>query len=167
MKEIIKTERLILEKVGFKHLDDLHNLCSKEEVNIYNPVGAIKDKEETKSMLNQWIKDWKKYGIGYFIVKTKSDDFLGYIGLRYFQLKGEKVLNLAYRIEPKHWRKGYVFEACKKIIDSREDGEKTSKIMVLTKSENKPSIGVAKKLGFVYDKSFDDYPDKGDVYLFG
>lgn len=167
MKEIIKTKRLILEKVNIKHLDDLHNLCSNEEVNIYNPVGAIKDKEETKSMLEHWINDWGKDGIGYFIAKTTQRDFLGYVGLRYTDFKGEKVLNLAYRIEPNHWRKGYVFEACEKIIESREADEKTSKIMVLTKRENKPSIGVANKLGFFYDESFDDYPDKGDVYLFG
>ncbi len=164
---MIKTKRLILTKPSIDNLAELHALCSKAEVNIFNPSGPTTDISETKAMLKSWLEDWRVEGVGYYFARTLTDAaFVGYMGVAYRQFLDEKLLNLAYRIEPKFWKKGYTVEAVHAILEkvSIEYGEPI--IRVLTKKDNIPSIAVARKLGFIYNEKFDHYPDKGDVYLF-
>ncbi len=147
-------------------LKELYELFSKKEVNIYNPSGPDKNISVTKTRLENWIQDWEKCDIGYYILrKLDTLEFVGYCGVRLTEFKGKTYYNLAYRIEPRFQRKGLTFEACSYILKYIKE-EKCFPIMVLTKYNNIPSINMAKKLSFKYDNEYDGYPDEGDVYFF-
>ncbi len=162
MLGVYKTKRLVLTKPSLSDLNDLFLLCSKKEVNIFNPEGEDKDSSQTKARLLKWIHDWEQNGVGYYIIRTRDTNaFVGYSGVTYRELKGKNILNLAYRIEPKFQRQGLTFEVCTFVLSKVNEP-----VMILTKNNNTPSINVAKKLSFVYNEKFDDYPDKGDVYYF-
>ncbi len=160
------TKNLFLKKPTMDDLDELFRLTSKPGVNTFNPDGADTDINETKEVLTSWMDDWNKNNIGYHIARTHNGEFIGYMGVTLRNFSNQKMLNLAYRIEPAFHRKGYVFEACSHIINELPDDYKNFPIRVLTKKENIPSINLAKKLGFIYNEKLDNYPDNGDVNLF-
>ncbi len=164
---MIRTERMVLNKPNISDLEELYNLFSKEEVNKFNPMGAANDISETREMLDYWMNDWNTKGIGYYIARTRFDnDFIGYMGLAYREFMGEKILDLAYRIEPKFGRKGYTMEGITAILANLDIEKGNEIIRVLTKRNNIPSISVAEKIGFIYNEKFDDYPEENDVYYF-
>ncbi len=167
MKTKIKTKRLLLIKPSLSDLEELYELTSKEEVNLFNPKGADKHIDEARLTLQSFIEDWRIYDIGIYIVRLASTyEFVGYIGLYLKRQFGIKVFNLSYRIEPKFQRKGYVLEACEIILSEIKKEYKDVPVMVLTKRNNIPSINLAKKLGFIYNEKFDSYIDSEDVFLF-
>ncbi len=158
---------MILKKPALSDLEALYKLFSKEEVNKYNPAGPAKDISEIESVLESWLNDWQAENIGYYIARTRLDNaFIGYMGVAYRQFLGKKILNLAYRIEPDFWRKGYTIEGVTAILAKINSDGANEVVKVLTKSNNTPSIAVAKKLGFVYNEKYDNYPDQNDVYYF-
>ncbi len=163
----LQTKRLSLTKPSLKDLEELYELTSKEEVNLFNPDGPDKDISEAKATLQTWIDDWEKENIGYFMVRIKdTGEYVGYVGLAYRDFLGMKVLNLAYRINPTFQKKGYTYEACTAII--REANKDLGRVVIraLTKKDNLPSMGLAKKLSLIHNDKFDNYPDEGDVHLF-
>ncbi len=167
MSCFVETKRTKLYKPKKSDLKELYDLMSKPEVNIFNPMGADSDIKTTQRKLNKWIYDWEQNGIGYYIVRDiHTNEFIGYIGVSVVVFCDTKLLNLAYRIEPKFQRQAYVNEVCKKVIRLSFIKYPNTLIRILTKKQNKPSINVAKRLGFVYNKKFDDYPFKDDIYFF-
>ncbi len=161
------TKRLLLKKPCLSDLEELYELTSKEEVNLFNPKGADKTIDVAKETLLSFIKEWEDNEVGIYIVRLAStNEFVGYIGA---YLKKEfhiQLFNLSYRIEPKFQRHGYVLEACRVILSEIEKEYKGIPVMVLTKRNNIPSIHLAKKLGFIYNEKFDNCIDTGDVFLF-
>lgn len=167
MKTRLETERLILQRPTSEDVQDLFVLCSKQEVNLYNPNGPDRDMSASKKTLERFIEDWERDGIGYYTVRLKSgNEYLGYIGVRKTHFSGKPLLNLAYRIEPRFHRQGYTCEACRTILAELDRESLPFPIMVLTKEENLPSFYLAQKLGFVHAPEFDHFPERGDVYLF-
>lgn len=167
MKNELETERLVLQRPEPEDLQDLFRLCTKPEVNLYNPAGADRDIRDSKQTLNGFIADWNNDQIGYYSVRIKSSgEYLGYIGLRKKKFLGKNLLNLAYRIEPKFQRQGYTYEACRYILDNLDSELSQIPIMALTKMENIPSFQLAVKLGLIHNPKFNNYPEQGDIYLF-
>ena len=168
MKKEILTDRIRLTAPSLSDLEEMYALSSKIEVNLFNPHGPVKSIDETKKTLDYWIeKDWKAKGVGYYIVRElKTNAFIGYVGVALREFKKQEMLNLAYRINPEFQRKGYVIEACKLVISETKKLYPDTIIRVLTKKQNVPSLGVAKKLGFIYNPKLDNYPEKDDVNLF-
>ncbi len=166
-RNMLKTDRMVLTKPSISDLEELYQLFSKEEVNKFNPMGAANDIDETRRMIDYWLNDWETEGIGYYIARHNIDNaFIGYMGIAYRELLGEKILNIAYRIEPKFWRKGYTMEGVTAILKKVYSEKNDVIIRILTKKDNLPSLSVAKKLGFIYNDKFDNYPEKNDVYYF-
>ncbi len=168
MNEILKTERMILKKPSYKDLQELYNLTSKKEVNLYNPDGPDKSIKEAETRLTFWMnEDWNKRGVGYYFVRDiDTNEFIGYIGLSFRDFLHIEFFNLAYRIEPKFQGKGMVTEACEKIISEAKAEHKNRVIHVLTMKQNIPSIRTAEKLGFVHNPKFNDIPNLNEVHLF-
>ena len=168
MKNEIISERLRLLRPSSDNLEEMYKLMSNPEVNLYNPSGPDKSIAETKERLELWIKDdWEKNGIGYYMIRELlSNEYVGYAGVALRTFKNIDILNMAYRINPKFHRKGYVIEACREIISDVKKKYPEKIIRILTKKENIPSFELGKKLGFIYNSEFDDYPERGDVNLF-
>ncbi|MGO3048697.1 hypothetical protein CD110_02005 [Staphylococcus casei] len=165
---IIETERLFLIRPSHYYLEKLHQLHANPKTNLYNPDGPHQSIEETEAMLESWMNHWLRYSFGYcLMIEKKTGEMLGICGLSYKQLNGETYLNLAYRLETQHTRKGYTKEACKAVIKNVKIATKVNnKILVRTKTNNLPSIKTAESFGFVRDSHYDDFESYDDIYFF-
>lgn len=152
----------------YDDLNELHKLFSNPSLNLFNPDGPHIDIEESRKYLEYWIYyDWEEQDLGYYILETKEDlEFIGHTGLAMRNLSGKNILNLAYRIEEAFQGRGLVKEACEKVFEEYEKFYDKFPILIHTKRQNAPSIGVAKSLGFNYNKNFDNNPDKDDISFF-
>lgn len=167
MREILTTSRLKLQKPDWAELEEYYQLCSKPEVNIYNPAGPDANIEVSKEKFAEIIAGWERNKIGYYFARIlETDEYVGYIGVCKIEFLGQEMLNLAYRIEPRFQRYGYTYEACQAVLAAVKADHPGLPIRVLTKKNNLPSFGLAEKLGYIYNPKFDNYPDSGDVYLF-
>ncbi len=96
-------------------VDDLKRhfaIFGDPEVSAHAPSGPVRDKSDSRRML-QTIKDhWWKFGFGNWAVSTleNRDYVIGFGGLAYRQINGKERFNLRFRLAREAWGKGYAQE---------------------------------------------------------
>lgn len=112
----LETERLILrpfEENDAKTMFDMW--ASDEEVTKFLTWNAHRSIEDTKNILNIWIKQYEKLErINCAIVLKENNVLIGGIDVVGYL---DKVPVIGYAISRKYWNKGYVTEACRCLLD--------------------------------------------------
>ena len=81
------------------------------------------------------------------IIERASGAVIGYAGVDWFDLDGERKLEFGYRLASAYRGKGYATEASAALLASAGDGSETD-IFALIHADNEPSQRVIAKLGF-------------------
>ena len=81
-----------------------------------------------------------------YAVALKSGEMVG--DLTYF-FSPDDCITLGYTISPKYQRRGYAFEILSAVIDKIHEKYPKLDIVCLVEPENKASINLVKKLGFI------------------
>ena len=147
----IETERLILRKLkeGDKY-SLFHQYCTDERVTKYLTWEPHQNIEVTRSLLNNWIKEYdneKTYRWG--ITIKGNDDVVGMIDVVSYSKDGQPVIG--YCLAYEHWNKGYMSEAFKAVIEFLYD-EGFSSIRIAAANDNIGSNRVIIKNGFTLFK---------------
>lgn len=151
----LETERLVLRPFEFNDAEVMYNSwASDEEVAKYLTWNAHKSIEDTKFIIDLWIKQYEKPERLNFGITLKNDntliggiDVVGY-------LDGTPVIG--YVISRKYWNNGYVTEACKCVLDYLfEQGY--AKVRIDAVRENIGSNKVIQKCGGKLINTIDDY----------
>lgn len=160
MKNIIlKTKRLNLEIIDKSHFDMLYNLLSNRRVQQYFPkaLNKIESKEFYEKIQNRYKSD----GYCYWAVIRKNDkEFIGICGVLKQEIDGQTEAEIGYRLLDSFWGKGYGTEAVKGCIKYAKEKLEKESVISLIRSVNIPSIKVAEKNGFRFEKEsiFHDLP---------
>lgn len=163
MKEILKTERLLLRELNPDDAENFYKLNLNPNVIKYTGNSAFKDIDEAKEFLENYL-DYKLNGFGRWAVIEKSNnEFLGWCGLKYDQNLDET--DIGFRFSEEHWNKGFATESAKACIDYGFENLNIKTIVGRAMSENVASIKVLEKIGLSFDKEFDfDEKNKGVIY---
>ncbi|MEU5693654.1 GNAT family N-acetyltransferase [Actinosynnema sp. NPDC020468] len=146
----IRTDRLLLRRVRPGDLRAAVAVMSDPETNLFNPYGPPTP-EATGAVLEEWLADWEKDGIGYWaVVLSESEEVIGFGGLRHKVLDGEEAFNLFYRFRPEHWGRGYAPEMARAAIAWANRERPSRPVIIQTDVANEPSQRVAEKLGFAH-----------------
>lgn len=153
----LETERLVLREVKDS---DAEILAKKlNNINISKWITAMPypySKKDAEWWINQKKeKNNKDFRNDYhLILKLKENkDIVGVVGVFGFdkdKIKGE----LGYWISEEYWKKGYVKEALKKLIEFSFNDLNLGKLVIPCFVENKGSNAVAKRLGFELEGTF-------------
>lgn len=164
----LENNRLKLVQPDLQYVDAMYRIHADPTTNLYHPGELHESKNETRAMLQQWIQDWERDKIGYFIIIEKaSNEVIGMCGVRYRDWQNGHIFNLAYRLDTAYTRKGYTKEANQLVLQFIHDTIDTNpKIVARTKYNNIPSIKTAEALGLALNPRFDNFEEPGDVYLF-
>lgn len=155
MEIYIETERLFLRQYEERDLASFIALNRDEEVMKYF---AQKRTVEESTCGFENIKrsiDEKKYGL--FAVEEKTTgDFLGYIGICDISLDVDfrPGVEIAWRLFPKYWGKGYATEGALACLDFAKNTVGLSKVYAFTSVPNVKSASVMQKIGMKYVKDF-------------
>ena len=144
----LSTERLVLRKLVIDDVNSIfNNWANDPEVTKYMTWEAHKSIEETKQILDIWLKEYKNpKTIRYGIVLKENNELIGAIDVvDYIDNNPE----IGYCLSRKYWNKGYMTEACKAVVEYLfAIGYKT--ILIEADERNIGSNRVIEKVGFKY-----------------
>lgn len=149
----LETERLILRPHTVHDFEPCFKMWSDPIVTRYIG-GKPSSKQETWFRVMRYLGHWSLLGFGYWAVHEKqSGQFIGELGFADFKreispsLQG--VPELGWALLPGFHGKGYATEALKKVIQWTDEKYQWEKTVCIISPENKVSIRVAEKCGFV------------------
>ncbi len=86
------------------------------------------------------------------IVDRTSHAFIGHCGLLWQEVDGIRELEIAYHLQPKHWKKGYASEAAKAIRDFVFENQLAESLISIIDVRNENSKKVALRNGLRLEK---------------
>ena len=144
----IKTERLLLRPLGTMYLESTHEYSSDKENTKYMLFLPNETIEETRGFLldceNQWEKERPEF---LEFALLKDDVHIGAVGI--YMNKAYDTAELGWILHPRYHSCGYTSEAATAIIEFAKNEFGISHFIAHCDSENMPSQGVMRKLGFV------------------
>ncbi len=147
----ILTKRTRIRLIHFSDLDAIHNLHLLPETDEFNTLGIPKNSEETKSIIELWIKENNLLEItNYtFAIENKSDKtFIGLFGFKLWNKKHRRG-EVWYKIHSKHWNKGFATEALVEMINFGFNKLNLHRIQAGCAVDNIGSIKVIEKAGMI------------------
>ena len=164
MRLTLESERLILRPWEISDAHDMFYLwASDPEVTKYLTWDTHRDINDTKAILNLWIKEYEKpERINFAIVLKETGELIGGIDVVGYM---EGVPIIGYNLAKKYWNHGYMTEACKRLINYLFSiGHK--EIRIDAAEENIGSNRVIIKCGGVFLKSeYEEFPSKGRLLI--
>ena len=153
----IETPRLLLRPFTLNDIEAAYNMNLDQEISIYTGDGGVVNYDEMERRIRGIIsEDYMKYGYGRFAVELIGiDSFIGFAGLKYLPEYG--VTDLGYRFKKKYWGQGIATEAGKASIEYGFKTLKLKELKAYAMEENKASIKVLTKLGFIYEMDLTEH----------
>lgn len=135
---IAETERLILREFSLA-----------DGMDIFPDISN--DPEFTKKYIE---KMYGFFGYGIWAVELKNTgEIIGRAGL--YNRDGFDELEIGYSIEDSYRGNGYAYEACRAVIDAAISRYGQKSLHALIDTDNKSSIGLIEKLGFIKEGTYD------------
>ncbi|MGQ3887832.1 GNAT family N-acetyltransferase [Legionella sp. CNM-1927-20] len=152
MTIILETKRLVLKTMTAKDLSCLFNLRSNPMVMKFIGNGKVQTKEQVKEFIKLAPNYFKEYGLGFFnAFKKENGDFIGQAGLIHLGFDvNQPEIELAYRLLPEYWHKGYATELANALIEWGFREKKLARIVAMVHPENEQSRWVLEKSGMSY-----------------
>jgi len=144
----IETTRLILRRYEITDADDMfNNWVTDSEVTKFWGWNPHKDIEETKSVLQDWLKEYVKSDYYHWVIIYRENaQAIGYIYLDEIN-EDEKTAAVHYLISRKYWNKGIMTEVCKSVLSFAFTEMKLEKIKSRHYIDNSASGRVMQKCG--------------------
>lgn len=151
---VIETRRCLLREITLNDIDDLYRLYEPEEMTRYMD-GLYENRQKEEEYTKAYIQHmYRFYGYGlWLVVEKETGETIGRAGLGHLEVEGEVQLELGYLIARSRQRQGYAFEVCQGILDYAREATEFASIHCLIQKENLPSVRLAEKLGFRWEKS--------------
>lgn len=153
----LETERLLLRQWKPEDASLFARMNSDSKVMEYFPETLSTKKSNNLMHLIEKELQEKEYGLWAVEVKEKCP-FIGFVGLHYadFDAPFTPCIEIGWRISSDHWRKGYAFEAAKKILDYAFNTLHLEEIVSFTTVKNVRSRNLMEKLG-MHHNPLDDF----------
>jgi RimJ/RimL family protein N-acetyltransferase len=165
MNLILESQRLIYRPFELSDAQALFEMDSNPNVHKYLWQKPTLDIDESIQIIEMLHKQYKKNGIGRFATILKeTDEFIGWTGVKFvndhIENGNTNFYDYGYRLNEKHWNKGYASEATKIWLDYGFNEININEMNAYTHSENGASNHILSKSGFQF---IEDYPDKDGI----
>ncbi len=145
---ILETNRLMLIEIEDKHLDEIFQIFSNEDVTKYYGMSPFTNESQAKVMIESFRTRFEnKLGIRWGIVEKGSNRMIGTIGLNNLLLSGKRT-EIGYDLLPTYWGKGMMSEAINEVIPYCFQTLSLFRIGAVIFPENFASSKVIEKFGF-------------------
>jgi [ribosomal protein S5]-alanine N-acetyltransferase len=115
--EELLTVRLCLRRPAPGDVDAILAVHSDPRACLHNRSDALATREEAECLFERWDEHWRRFGFGYWVVRRRDSAVpLGFCGIKFAELAGNRVLNLFYRFAPSAWGDGVASEAASVVV---------------------------------------------------
>ncbi|RLQ93321.1 GNAT family N-acetyltransferase [Falsibacillus albus] len=145
----LETERLRLVEITEKdHLQSYFDIMSMDEVTKFYGMSSLTSLEEARKIIASFHANFQdKRSIRWGIVRKEDGRFIGTVGLNRLEIHNRRC-EIGYEIHPDTWKKGYVSEAVKSVLDYSFQQLELFRVGAVTFTVNEPSYRLLLKLGF-------------------
>lgn len=144
----LETRNFTLEKITQDDFEELKLILQDLEV-MYAWEYSFSD-EEVQSWIDKFVASYKKYQLGYFLVRAKDNkNVIGQVCLMPTKLNNNVEYEIGYILKKKFWHKGYARECVSILLDCAFNNLKLEKVIFEIRPNNLPSIRVAESFGAV------------------
>jgi|GEM_PF-368738 len=147
-ESVLTTDRLILRCLRTGDFPEVAELLADPQVMEYSLNGQL-SKEQAEEYLNDRIlAHYRKWGFGPWGIFDKSSGALmGMAGLVVREIDGQDQIEIAYRLFPRYWNRGYATEAAKSVRDWGFENLHVTQLVSMIEPSNVGSVRVAEKIG--------------------
>lgn len=149
----LETDRFNLRQFNINDVNDVYyNWASLENCAKYNATNVLKNEEEAKEVVSNWLLSYisKRY-YHWAIVDKDNDEVIGSISASNFS-EYQKKCEVGYTIAFKRWNEGIATEVLKRIIEFLTEEININKIIAMHDFRNKASGAVMQKCGMILVK---------------
>lgn len=147
MTFILETARLRLREMTPEDLDFMASMLADPEVMRFYPKCLNRD--EAREWLEKVLRKYQEDGHSFWLaLKKDSGEPIGQVGLLKQRVREVHETEVGYMLHRPFWRRGYGTEAAWGVRDLGFRTKKIPRVVSLIRPENKPSLGVARKLGY-------------------
>ena len=160
----ITTERLLLNRIeASDHVNIFKGLSNPEVIKYYGV--NYSSFEETQEQMN-WYSNLEKSNSGMWLAIRMKDtgEFCGAIGISDYQKEHRKA-ELGFWLLPKYWKKGFLQESAKEVIDYLFNEQHLHRLEAFIEAENQNSSKTLQNLGFNHEGRMVDAEIKNDQYI--
>lgn len=159
---LLQTERLYLRRLKPDDAASFYALNEDPEVLKYTGDVPFRDIKAAEKFLQNYAQ-YRKYGVGrWAVIDNKTDDFLGWCGLRYTAARDE--YDLGFRFFRKYWNQGYATEAARASLHLGFTKYNLKKVVGRAAAANVASVRVLEKVGMRRQGAFDFEGRAGVLY---
>ena len=156
---MITTARLRGLPLAESDLEDLIPLHRDERV--LRPFGASPATEdETRAFLKRKLDHWNENGFGIWMFRAEDGTFVGRCGIH--RWRGE--VELGYIVRPELWGRGYATEMAFAVAGHAFTALAMGDLVAFTKADNAASRRVMEKVGFRFERDFDEDDERHVLY---
>jgi len=158
---------LVLRQPSVADIDAIYAIHSDARACERNPADALASRREVAERLRRWDTHWSEQGYGYFGIDLPGTDApIGFCGIKLVRFRGERVLNLFYRLDPAFWGQGFATEAAQAVVDYADRRLPELAMIARVRPQNVASRRIVTKLGLVKQPSLGGLGEDGleDVY---
>lgn len=158
---MIETERLILRQWRDSDIAPYCQLNADPQVMRYFP--ALQCEQESRAQAERAQRYIENHGYGFWALELKaSQEFLGFVGLlaqsKESGLPNTPFVEIGWRLDSKHWGKGYAPEAAQAALAFAFTELKLEQVYSFTALPNLPSQRVMSKIGMTNTGQDFDHP---------
>lgn len=151
MKPILETARLVLREMSMADLDFVAAMLADPEVMRFYP--RCYSRQEAEAWVKRQLDRYSRDGHGLWLVLDRALDLpVGQVGLVLQSVDGQEEPEVGYLIHRPFWRQGFATEAATATRDYAFNALGKSRVISLIRPENRPSQGVARKVGMQPEK---------------
>lgn len=158
MDLILETPRLLLRQILPEDAPALFELDSNPNVHRYLGTKPVTSIDQVYGYIESIRGQYVKNGIGRFAVILKeSGENIGWAGIKFItEPENNRVdfYDIGYRLQEKHWRKGYALEAAKAWLDYGFNGMKIPLMIATAHTGNVGSNVILQKIGMTCTEQF-------------
>ncbi|MCI3921204.1 GNAT family N-acetyltransferase [Paenibacillus sp. TRM 82003] len=148
----IETERFLLRKMTVTDAQAVFEIFSDAEVTKdmgIKPFFEVKQAEEVIRLMNGLYEDNKALRWG--IIRKDDNALVGTCGFNSWEVNRGSRGEIAYDLCKRYWRRGYMTEVIKRVIDFGFEKVGLYRIEAFTNVDASPSINFLRHLGFTED----------------
>jgi ribosomal-protein-alanine N-acetyltransferase len=167
LRKPLRTPRLVLRRPSVADIDAIYAIYSDARACEHNPADVLGTRRDAAELLRRWDTHWSEKGYGYFSMDLPGTDApIGFCGIKLVRFRGERVLNLFYRLDPAFWGQGFATEAARAVVDYTDRRLPELAMIAKVRPQNVASRRIVTKLGLVKQPSLGEVGEDGweDVY---
>jgi len=152
----LETDRLFLKNISVEDREFIFAMFSNDDVNRFlfdaEPIG---DLQSAGQLIDFYTQEEPRGHHRWILIRKEDGKKLGTCGFHCWD-KSTGCCDIGYDLLPEFWGRGYMLEAMRAVVDFARSDMQLNHINACIYIDNKKSIDLAKKCGFIFNGQMKD-----------